>query len=505
MENPSSALSRHQFQSKKATEKGNDRISQLPDAVLHYILSLMPMKFMVRTSILSKRWRNLWKDIWAYSTALDFGAEFATGQTREEFVSTVNQYLQLHQAKEIEVFRLSLIPCNLSYAEKWVKLAGAKGAKEVDIHFRQNTYDNGYKLDCLPHILPRKLLNSTFSRSLNSIFSCDSITQLNLSCCYLHRRLNFKGYPYLKKLQLSTVRITNALFESMLSNCPLLEELILRNCQGLTSVKVSTPNLPLKRLTLIDCWYASEIEIFAPNLQSFHFYGSFISMYFKNILSLVDVLLNGMFSDYCVPKHDWITILHHLGHVKILTLCYVALEFIDAAEESATANLPVTFHNLQELQLLLEGTAFYPLAICNSFFKNCPCPCLEKLFIELSPSVEHPSTYYLYEKLPGEDPLEIVFDHLKVIKMTGFIGGDLEMQLVKYFLERSIVLELLVLVAPQNGVFKMKRILRKRLSILAKASTSNARILISEYSDDDGALVPTHTDGDGSLVRTDIY
>ncbi|XP_058073171.1 putative F-box/FBD/LRR-repeat protein At1g78760 isoform X2 [Magnolia sinica] len=350
MENPSSALSRNQFQRKKAMKKTNDRISQLPDAVLHYILSLMPMKFIVRTSILSRRWRNLWKDIWAYSTALDFGAEFATGQTPEEFVSTVNWYLQLHQAKEIEMFRLSLIPCNLSYAEKWVKFAGAKGTKEVDIHFCQNTYDD--EIDFVPRKLPRKLLNSIFSKFINSIFSCDSITQLNLSCCYLHRRLNFKGYPYLKMLHLSMVRITNGLFESMLSNCPLLEELILRECYCLTRVKVSAPNLALKSLKVVDCWDASEIEIFAPNLLSFHYYGSLISMYFKNISSLVDVLLNGMFWEGYVSEYDWITILHHLGHVKILTLCYVSLECI--AEESASANLPVTFHNLQELQLLLE-------------------------------------------------------------------------------------------------------------------------------------------------------
>ncbi|XP_058071254.1 putative FBD-associated F-box protein At5g56440 [Magnolia sinica] len=119
-------------------EKSDDRISKLPDDILHSILSMMPMKFIIRTSILSRRWRKLWKHIWAYATALDLGAEFASGQTPEEFVATVNRYLQLHKGKEIQIFRLPYIPCNPSDAEKWVEFAVEKGVKELDINFSQS-------------------------------------------------------------------------------------------------------------------------------------------------------------------------------------------------------------------------------------------------------------------------------------------------------------------------------------------------------------------------------
>ncbi|XP_058073172.1 F-box protein At4g09920-like isoform X1 [Magnolia sinica] len=497
-------------------EKSDDRISKLPDDILHSILSMMPMKFIIRTSILSRRWRNLWKPIWAYATALDLGAEFASGQTPEEFVATVNRYLQLHKGKEVRIFRLPHIPCNPLDAEKWVEFAVAKRVKKLDIDFCKPF--KGSKLCKLP----------------NSLFTCDSITHLKLSRCDFSPLLNFKGCPYLKTLHLSDVTVTDALFESMISNCPLMEELILKHCHDLTHIKVSPPDLPLKSLIVEFCWDVDEIEIFAPNLRSFCFSGDFIPMYFKNISSLVDVLLKGIcMEDHYIGK-DCITVLHHLEHVKILTLFSGSLEYVGLVEEYTPEDLPLRFHNLLELQLVLEWFGWSYLPSIYSFFENCLCPNLMMLFIYFPPIDDPSQSDYQSEELLAEDTPDIVFDNLKVTKMNGFTGLKDEMLLVKFFLENAIGLEHLVLAAPQKAVcdvakdsalecksdFASTRILHRnqlklsesadtsldrlceRLFILVKASSSDARILICDYSEVNDVLFPRHkySDFHGLLI-----
>ncbi|XBH88812.1 hypothetical protein VPH35_080830 [Triticum aestivum] len=44
----------------RGTSDGVDRLSSLPDELLHCVMSFLPMPEAVRTSLLSPRWRNLW-------------------------------------------------------------------------------------------------------------------------------------------------------------------------------------------------------------------------------------------------------------------------------------------------------------------------------------------------------------------------------------------------------------------------------------------------------------
>ncbi|KAJ0633862.1 putative F-box domain-containing protein [Helianthus annuus] len=49
-------------------ENVDDLLSMLPEEIISHILSLMPTKYAVQTSVLSKKWRY----IWMFVTNLDF-------------------------------------------------------------------------------------------------------------------------------------------------------------------------------------------------------------------------------------------------------------------------------------------------------------------------------------------------------------------------------------------------------------------------------------------------
>ncbi|KAF9611814.1 hypothetical protein IFM89_035799 [Coptis chinensis] len=401
---------------KESMAKSCDRISELPDGILESILSSLPMKVALRSSVLSKRWRNLWKYLWIHATTLDFGKEFAKDQTQEQFVNTVNQYLQLHSGNKIEKFLLHFYPGEHYKAnvEKWIEFAILRGVEELDLIF-----------------------------------------------------------------------------------CKATE-------------KVAGPNLQLKTLSVI-VTDAYAVDIFAPNLKSVHFHGDILYGYdFRNVSALEDVFISADGYEHTEPEHDFIQIFSGVSHIKILTMCIAPPMHIAMLEEYIPDNLPLSLPNLQELQIIIGGQIgeeYLGYTFC--FFKHTICPCLEKLFIDLSGSYApwKPDT-----AKEAEEPSSCFFYNLQIVKITSFRGSDTEMKMVKFFLDKAIVLESLVLVVASDfhlekdidnikdgdGVASQSencnvplRILHDQLLKLPKAST-DAQILLFEHWEVDTSLCPKH-------------
>ncbi|XP_077242104.1 F-box/FBD/LRR-repeat protein At1g13570-like [Tasmannia lanceolata] len=426
------------------------------------------------------------------SNTLDFDEQFATGKTPEEFVRTVYRYLQLYNGNYVERFRLFFYPGHQypTHVEKWIRFTTEKEVKELELDFCKRYYSfiqNGEvefrKTFELPHFL----------------FACDSLTLLHLSHCLFNLPSNFAGLTTLQSLCLKEVIITSDMLERVFLNCPLLERLTLNGCDGtLESIKASAPDLRLKSLTVVHCYTTFKLEIFAPNLQSFHFNGEFLEYSFKNIESLVDVIISPC-ELYCEFEFHRTRILSDLSHIKILTISNEVLwEMVDSYE--APEIIPITFHNLQELQLLMED-----LTGIDYFFRDCIFPRLEKLFIELPKTPEN-CPMEEDEGAPA-GPVKCVFDNLKTIKMSSFRGQKNEMLLVKFFLEKAIVLESLVLVVPENSIGNVNKdyssasqseslemplkLLHEELLLLPKASRK-AQIVLCENPQDYNSLCPAH-------------
>ena len=48
-------------------KEAGDLISRLPDDILQLILSYLPTRLAIKTSVLSRRWRHVWSDTWSLS------------------------------------------------------------------------------------------------------------------------------------------------------------------------------------------------------------------------------------------------------------------------------------------------------------------------------------------------------------------------------------------------------------------------------------------------------
>ncbi|XP_066337254.1 F-box/FBD/LRR-repeat protein At5g22700-like [Miscanthus floridulus] len=67
-------------------DPGGDRISALPDDALHHVLSFLPAEDAVRTCLLARRWRHLWKSATGLRILFDHGNEPPSMEKFRQFV-----------------------------------------------------------------------------------------------------------------------------------------------------------------------------------------------------------------------------------------------------------------------------------------------------------------------------------------------------------------------------------------------------------------------------------
>ena len=134
--------------------KEMDRISNLPDFILHRILSFLPRRYAVRTCVLSKRWSSVWDSfpIFVFSENMYAAAasDRSTPEYKEkarEFINLVDKAVQKFVQKKLRMERLSLIMGSVdhnfvSMIYRWILLALNNGVQEISI--RVTTYSKDF-------------------------------------------------------------------------------------------------------------------------------------------------------------------------------------------------------------------------------------------------------------------------------------------------------------------------------------------------------------------------
>lgn len=226
-----------------------DFISSLPDEVLgKKILSLLPTKLAVSTSVLSKRWRKL------FLFVDKFDLEDPTILRNYGFSDFMEKTVAM--LSNCPIKRLTL---NCHYEQSWICSALERGCLELN-------------------------LQCQFSHFLDiGIFSSNTLVKLSLSSyrTFVQGNVPVEGtvfFPALKTLTLGAVVADPALYSWLISGCPVLEELFILDVGDgddddpptWTRSVVSTS---IKRLTVYFHFphntvpYEDDVEIKTPNLE----------------------------------------------------------------------------------------------------------------------------------------------------------------------------------------------------------------------------------------------
>ncbi|KQK03806.1 FBD-associated F-box protein At4g10400 [Brachypodium distachyon] len=456
-----------------AAEDPQDRLSGLPDDVLHSIIGRVPFKQAVRTNALSRRWPRLWLHALAASGVLDFTDRgFVRSQSRAHIVATVNRCLRVRGGgAPIDVLRVSLCPFGAFERDVvgWIAAALRRGAREVDVNLTQGRVELGAAfVNCRTELeLPGDLFCAE-----------SSLARLSLGRCSLSNvPPGAPGLAGLTSLSLTHVDITDDAVRDTVACCRLLEFLSLRNCHLLKFVRIAGENL--RGLEVVGCLDVRQLQVAAPALESFAFHGDILYFKYREDESLEfepvefigkgnntqtpseatpllrDAYLSHIgFGVYDDPLHEFAfsNLMEKVAHAKILTICSVGLLHIE--ETCNFYELMIDTPNLQELQLLMDSMDDDDVTRISGFFHPTPPPLLERLFIRLpAAACEHTNSGGATAIGNDEDivlDFEIALDHLTFIKLVNFRGTRREMRLLRFVLRRAPILEHVVLLTPEE-------------------------------------------------------
>ncbi|KAJ4769559.1 F-box/RNI-like superfamily protein [Rhynchospora pubera] len=236
-----------------------DWISELPDSMLHHIMSFMKARAAVRTCVLSKRWRRLWASL--QRLHFDF-AELEIIQklcwNRKELVRIYSEFISrmLQERESIDVHTFDVqnfykFP-DADDEREWEWISYAVNHKARVIHFA-TIYEWGN--------LPQ------------SIYTCSSLEELHVFVedPYPMIHPSSVSLPRLRSLDLSCV--DHHFLKLILVQCPALESLDLAYCSGIDLRGI--PFQKLRKLTVSCCTVLSAAgKLSLPSLESFYFEGS---------------------------------------------------------------------------------------------------------------------------------------------------------------------------------------------------------------------------------------
>lgn len=274
-----------------------DRISELPEVVLQYILSFLPIKQVVQSTVLSTRWKHKWTtfpnlvfDETYFDETLWFSKNKKNLEVQKKIKALFNfveKTLQSHHRQRLHINKF-VLHCtvrkkSISFVEtvhRWIGFVVDSDVEELNL---------GFGFFGIDYILPQRVLVAK------------SLTVLKLFKCKLESTCGDIYLPSLKNLALSHVDADH-IFQNLIAGCPVIESMMFIECKGLKSIKAS--NVPKVMAITLKCNALESLESEAFNLH---------------YLSMSQVWIGSGFN------------LLHCKNLRLLSLCvvYISAEWLN--------------------------------------------------------------------------------------------------------------------------------------------------------------------------------
>ncbi|XP_013624325.1 PREDICTED: F-box/LRR-repeat protein At3g60040-like [Brassica oleracea var. oleracea] len=390
---------------KKLDTGSRDAISFLPDEILSDILSLLPMKQAVSTSVLSKKWRNIFRlvDYLDFDYSVSVHPEKGEPKRGERF----KEYLDRTQG-DSPIIKFSLERHvgdhnEMAYVSSWVSDAVEHGVLEVDVSVKP-------RLGML--FMPCELFTSKtlVKLTLGTQVQCDIPSYVSL--------------PSLKILIIETIFFESKdLSDVLIAGCPVLEELFVRH-EEREAHPYYISSRTIEKLSVqyrgCDVYYESGLSFDAPSLVSFDYSDHALYEYTPvNFGSLVEARVDIRYNRKIV-KPDISGLMIGISNIETLHLSPASADTISRCVSRHGLLLPM-FNNLVSLSFgsnNQRGWKLLPYLLKKS-------PKLETLIIQ---------------SLNTSDIL-IPLNQVKVLHILGYQGTVQELKHLKSFIGRMQCLE----------------------------------------------------------------
>ncbi|XP_019089432.1 PREDICTED: FBD-associated F-box protein At4g13985 [Camelina sativa] len=434
-----------------------DRLRNLPDCLLFQILLKLPTKDVVKCSVLSRRWRNIWR----YVPGLDFECrDFMASEYYDpsEFITMlgfVYRFLGFNNESCLEKFKLTVnwyegVVLGTAHFTQWINTVVERKVQHLHI------LDKTWGMDEV--VIPR------------TVYWCESLVSLTLCDVYLLNPPELVSLPSLKVIVLDAVMFDNDLvFEMLISGCPVLESLTVNN-GNLKYLQVCSQSL-LTFTHVEDEGYMT-VAIDAPRLEYLRLsdkglesliiecHGSLVK---ADIDTVFDFSLKNEFDPNDLPTTHMIRdFLVGISCVKDMIISSSTLEVI--YDYSRCEKLPL-FCNISFLRVEFTDDRWEMLPI---FLESCPN--LKSLVLEFCTCPEEEKVVIL----PGPRRFLTSLEYVKIVKSDSEEeeeATEINLELVSYLLENSAILKKLTLCLGYLRRREESVILRKLLTI-PRLSTS---------------------------------